>query len=124
MPAEDLNGLLQELTDVLSRLTDCERLWVDRLRDAFEPIGNVGILRSEISPHEDPRPIEWATTPQGASEPSPPDEAAAPERRSWQTPQASSPTGKRDYNYFAQLDEKLARLQDQELPSPELTDWS
>jgi hypothetical protein len=169
MPAEDLNGLLRELTGLLWQLRDCEGLWVQRLRDAYQAIGDDGILPSEatqippftpsvgafpfesmplesvsdvhpppingtfpfesiqfepVSRAVDSAQIEWSTAPQKAVTASAPDGLTSPERDSWQVVHTASPAGKRNYDFFAELDDKLASLQNGELASPELTDSS
>jgi hypothetical protein len=125
MSERSLDELLGELAGVLSVMTASEELWLTRLRrlrpdqprqSALRDLatGHAGPAQRQIvsnpsAPvrHDVPRPHLVRTT-------SAPDEV-------WPTASSGDqegPTGEnRNYNYFAELDEKLARLRERNLAS-------
>jgi hypothetical protein len=142
---KDVNGLLRELAQVLEHLARGEERLIHRLRDIFQPLQVEEIQQSdvtEVPPFEslvgaappktippetinrddDAPPIQRAAAAQVATGTSPSNMPIAAEFPPWPVAQPTSATGKRDYNYFAELDDKLASLRNRELSRPELTD--
>jgi hypothetical protein len=124
-PEGSLDELLSELAGVLSVMTASEELWLTRLRRLQPDQPRQSVPHDLSVGHPEPAQQQTVTNPSAAVQDEVPrprvvPTASAPEEI-WPTASSGDQDGSsgdnRNYNYFAELDEKLARLRERNFAS-------